>query len=216
MLAFPLPAADFWGKLHFERVSFDLPAATQSSRTAGGEVIVADIGTRLWRGDAMVLAAASPKVEWLEATLARLASAGASFMAFDPRKTGPKWDRGAKVWTASPVIAALNGDARLISVGGLPLNYELAAGDMLGFQYGSPARHALHQVVDVAVPAPSGTTALLEVVPPIRPGATIGAAVTLHRPACKAVIVPGSVSGGGRSGRIMTDGIAFSWVQTLK
>ena len=80
---------------------------------------------------------------------------------------------------------------------GLPAWYVLTRGDYLAFDYGSPSRRALHKVVSLTVQASAGgVTPVFEVTPLIRPGALVGAVVTLVRASCKARIMPGSVSKG--------------------
>ena len=115
------------------------------------------------------------------------------------------------------MIGALNADARLISLSGLLAGYVLSSGDYLGFAYRSdPARYALHRIWTPQVEADAqGTTPSFTVQPPLRPGADVGAAVTFERAACKAIIRPGSVEP-GRTRRFTTEGMAFSFVQTLR
>jgi hypothetical protein len=120
--------------------------------------------------------------------------------------------------SAGPVsILALGGDARELSLTGLPVGYTLWAGDYLSFAYGtSPVLQALHRVVATTVVANgSGQTALFEVTPALRPGAAVAAPVTLKKAFCKAVAVAGSVEEMARY-HTLSEGMAFDWVQTLR
>ena len=137
------------------------------------------------------------------------------------RSNGAEGDPGhdfhvANLRWSTYALAAISSDARDISLSGLPPGAALSPGDCLSFVYGSnPLRYALHQIVDPAVTGASGATDVFEVVPPLRPGATLGAQVALADPVLKAVIDPGSVSE-GRALRNKIEGISFGWVQTLR
>jgi len=112
----------------------------------------------------------------------------------------------------------LPSDARLIGLKGLPAGYAgLGRGSYLSFQYRSaPERHALHEIVELDVTADgAGDVAAFQVNPPIRPGAAVDAEVRLIKPACKAIILPGSVQP-GRETRFITEGMSFRWLQTLR
>jgi hypothetical protein len=77
---YPAQLAEFWDGLQIQSASFELPVTQQVSRTAGGEVITADLGTSLWRGSATL--APRPFAE-ANAALARLrlmARPGSSFL----------------------------------------------------------------------------------------------------------------------------------------
>ena len=101
--------------------------------------------------------------------------------------------------TATPTLASLPTGNGEIVLAGLPAAHELTAGDLLSFKYGTaPVRYALHRVAVGGVADATGTTPALVVTPQIRPGAAIGVPVTLGRPHCKAILVPGSVSPGRR------------------
>lgn len=114
------------------------------------------------------------------------------------------------------VIATLNGNSRELQLSGLPVGYVLTPGDMLAFSYAtSPVRFALHRVVVGGAADGAGLSPSIEVVPHIRPGAAVGAAVTLVRAPCKVLLMPDSVNFGNR-GRRHTSGISFSFMQTLR
>lgn len=217
-LSFPLSLATFADILPVQAYSCDLPEQLQMSRTAGGEQLVADMAERLWTGRVDLGWMIKSEVGRPE-TLIQVLKQGRSFHMLDGRRKYPLLDPTGSILGASAVtILALGGDARELSLAGLPVGYTLSAGDYLSFAYTSLSitRQALHRVVDTTVVANGlGQTALFEVVPPIRPGAAASAAVTLKKPYCKAVMVAGSATPStGRS--TVYDGLGFDWVQSLR
>jgi hypothetical protein len=138
-------------------------------------------------------------------------------MAYDTRYPWPRGDaNGTAIASRSPVIASLPAGARTLTVSGLPANYAVPAGTYLAFAYGAnPVRQALHRVVVGGNANGAGLSPVLEVVPAIRAGAQTGSAVSFLRPACKAVIIPGSTES-GTSSRGIVEGFTFGFVQTLR
>lgn len=218
-LTFPLSLAQFFAAMPFREdgVQFGLNAGVQSSQTQGGEIVTADVATRLWSGTVSLDTMRNDMADGVLARIDALTYAGRTFMAHNPRRRGPIADPlGAALGASTPQIHTLDANARELRLIGLPPGYVLTAGDMVAFSYGAvPVRFALHRIVVGGVADGAGLTPLIEVAPNIRPGASVGAAVTLIRPACKALIVPGSVSTGNR-GRRHTSGIGFSFIQTLR
>lgn len=192
ILTYPLPLASFWSGLRVKSARFWPGANVQLNATGGGEVIPASIGTRLWDGDVTLTPADDPGAT--EAILATLEEAGATFLAFPPKRAFPKADpTGAILGLAVPVIASLPAGGRSLTLSGLPAGYVLSAGDYLSFQRGTPIRHEFHRIVTPATADGSGVTPEFDVVPGIRPGVVVGAAVQLVRPYLRAVLVPGTI-----------------------
>lgn len=215
-LSFPLPLSDFWLKLPIRRLQFDCPGVTTHARTRGGEILPAEIGTRLWT--AQVELGDMPAEEWdeIDALLIALNAAGASFMATDTRRPMPVADpTGAGLAGSSPVIASAP-NVNDLMLAGLPPGYTLRRGDLLSFGYGrNPLRRALHKVAVGGLADLAGNLTVT-VTPPNESGASAGTAVRLIRPVCKMLIVPDSIEPGfGRSGGIQT-GVTFSCQQTMR
>lgn len=218
---FPLSAALFMDRLPIGSVSMDCPEQIEMSQTAGGEVLSATLAPRLWTGK--ITLGRMTRAEEAEARglLDILRAPGRSFEAYEPRSIWPRLDpNGAALGAATPRLNSVAANNREITLRGLPAGYGLRIGDFLSFAYGSnPVRQALHKVVSLSVTANgSGVTPLFEVIPNIRPGAvtgTSGAPVRLHKPWCKAVLVPGSFEA-GTSRRGLSEGTTFSFQQTLR
>ncbi len=216
-LTYPLSAPDFWNLLPVTSASFTLMDVRQHTRTRGGEILDADMGTRLWSGsvtlrDGLRVTEAAD----LLAIIDFAAMPGGAFQAYEMPKVRPAYDPTGSILSGfSPTIFTLATNGRELRLTGLPAGYTLRRGDMLSFAYGpGDSLRALHRVLVGAVAGGGGTTPDIEVVADIRPGASVGAAVTLIRPSCRAKIVPGSIQTGTIGPRFRS-GIAFDFVQTL-
>lgn len=216
-LTFPLNTAQFMDLLPIREMTFDLSEAMETDETGGGEILTADLGTRLWQGEIILGDMTPDEADTVLALIDLLRRAGGSFMVHDRARPWPRADwQGVGLGGFSPMIHALHASSRELRVTGLPPGYALRPRDALAFSYGSnPTRFALHRVVAAVSANGSGLTPQIEVVPNIRPGASVGAAVQLIKPACKAVIVPKSWQPGRRKARLTT-GASFRWQQTLR
>lgn len=215
---FPLPLDGFFAGLPIASITFDLSEALEQSQTGAGEILDADLGPRLWTGEVTLGKLNRAEKQQALARIDALRYAGRSFFVYPTDQAYPLADpTGAGLAGATPQIDALGADTRQIALNGLPAGYQLSEGDFLAFEYVNTAsRYALHKLSGAGATADAlGVTPLFEVVPHIRPGATMGAAVVLGRPYCKARLVPDSVQP-GRTRKTFTEGISFRFVQTLR
>lgn len=216
-LTFPLSRADFFDRLPISSLQFDPPEAVELSQTGGGVQLTANLGPRLWRGEVTLGRLTYAEAAAVGVRIDVLREAGRAFMAYDARRPFPGFDpTGTILGAATPTIHALNGNNRELQLAGLPAGYRLQAGDHLSFAYGAnPVCFGLHRVVDDLVTAAgTGVTPSFEVMPHIRPGAVVGAQVTLVRAYCKAILISGSVNK-GVARRNIEEGTTFSFIQTL-
>lgn len=213
-LTFPLDRTTFFGILPISEISLDIPATLELSQSAGGDLFVANLGARLWRGTVTLGRLTYAEAAGVEGLIDVLGEAGNTFLAYDVRRPYPA-AMGVSAGGAV-TIRTLNGDNRGLSLQGLAAGYVLTRGDYLEFDYGSnPKRKALHRILEGTTANGAGNTVAFEVTPNIRPGAAVGASINLTRAACKAVILPGTVAK-GTSRRGITEGISFSFQQTLR
>lgn len=215
-LTFPLTVEQFFARLPVSDISFTAPAQNMMDMTGGGDILTADVGPQLWQTRVTLGTMTKEEASWAGSMLDVLQVAGRSFMAHDLRRPFPRHDRDGAL-LAGRNVTLQTAAGRELRLQGLPAAYRITGGDYVAFAYGqNPTRRALHRVVtESAVANASGLSPVLEVTPMIRPGAAGGAAVTLIRPACKMVLVPGSIEP-GRSFRTITTGMAFSAIQTLR
>lgn len=216
-LSFPLALADLFDGLQIAEITFDLPESVgKSGETGAGEILTYDLGAQLWRGDVTVAQRNHLDAKAMGAKVSLLRKAGRSFFVYDIAAPGPRFDPdGAILGAADIKIQSIASNNRDVVFYNFPTGYELASGDKIAFIYGAnPARYALHQVVTGGVANGAGQLAV-ELDPFIRSGATADLSVTLIKPVCKAVYVPGSFTPGTSSG-VTTSGFKFSWQQTLR
>lgn len=215
--SFPLSHAQFLDLLPVQDITFDLPEAIETSETGGGEILRADLGTRLWQGEITLGDMMPDERDEAMAMLDVLRHAGASFLAYDLRRPAPRRDPGGTLLgAASPKLAHVYSNGRDVRLSGLPSGYVIRRHDYLAFSYGtSPVRYALHRSASNATAGTNGETNSFVVSPAPRPGWVAGAPVSLLRASCKAVVVPGSVDPGRRRG-VMTTGVRFRFQQTLR
>ncbi len=212
---FPMPLAEFWSPLRIASLSLSLPAAAEISRTAGGEIFVAELGARLWTARVTLAPTGIEDAAALQVKLRLLQRAGASLFVSPRIGDYPARDPNGVIEASNVTIAGLPVGNQTLSLAGLPAGYALSAGDYLSFSYGSPTLQAFHQLVGDARADASGVVAAFGVVPQLRPGATIGTSVTLVKPVLKALLVPGSLNEGALQ-RMRLSGISFDLIQTLK
>jgi hypothetical protein len=216
-LSFPLSAAAFLSLLPVQSVRFHCVPSLAATGLSGGDVITSEVAPAMWQGTYALAPMASRQADEVEALLQALQVPGRAFYACKSNQIGPASDpRGLALAVAAVKIGSLDFTGSRLSLQGLPGAFAMRRGDLLSFEYGSgPVARALHRLEASVTANASGLTGLVSVGPHIEPGAVAGAAVTLIRPTCKAVILPGSVDYGTTSGRITT-GVTFSFRQTFR
>ena len=214
---FPLPLATFFDVLPIATRVFDIPASVDVAETGDGELLMADIGTSLWSGSFELDALSPEEAAEVLPLINLLKRTDASFFVGDPMRLAPRLDpTGTLLGAAAPTIHSIGATMRELRIQGLPAAYKIRPGDLLSFSYGvSPVRYALHECLESQNAAGTGITAMIEVSPPIRPGATAGTAVQLLMPKCKAKLIPSETSLGSAEQSLITGG-RIAWRQTLR
>jgi hypothetical protein len=212
---FPISNSAFFEDLHIRSASFDLPTNQLITRSAGGDVMRAELGARLWRTTVDLVPMTHRDAEQIRAKLHLLRQPNASLIIRPKPNYAPAYDPDGSIIASSTVLLnTVQSNLRDIRLSGLPASYALTPGDYLSFTYGTdPVRYAFHQVVSAATAGGGGVTPDFEVIPPIRPGYSIGATVRLLRPWMKAVLVESST---GTAGVAVTDGLSLTLQQTLR
>jgi hypothetical protein len=216
-LAFPLPLADFWDQLPIASLSLAPVEQVESSGVASGQILTREVAPAQWRGAVTLGRLTSAEAADIVPLIDLAQRPGTSFLACDLTRPWPALDAdGAVLGAAAVTVNSISANRRELKLSGLPAWYQLRRGDLVGVQWGaSPVRYGLHRIAVAASADATGLTGWNEVTPALPAALVAGAVATLARPAIKAVVMPGSVQPGTRRGG-MVEGIAFSFVQTLR
>lgn len=189
-----------------EGTTFDLFQRQEVSRTAGGLLYGKDLGSAIWRLSWTTYPIPNDDAVAFEALLRSLDGVVTPFLAVDHRRIYPRaYPTGN--FTDSGTLLSVNVDNQHIALTGLPAGQVISTGDFLSFG------NALHQVVSGVTANGSGVTTQFEVRPHIRPGYTLGAAVSLKTPRGQFVLEPDSIR--QRAYGSLHTVISFSGVQQL-
>lgn len=207
-LTFPLPLAAFRDTLGVASMSVPTcPSVNEESRTTGGDVIRSNAGAALWQGDIALIPTDHAGGREVQVMLDLLTREGASFLMQPHGYTKPP------LGDATVTLGGVAQNNRDVTLLGLPRGYELHRGDFLSWTYASnPVRYGFHQVVTGGAANDSGRL-VVEVGPIVRPGWAAGAIVRVGAPRFKAVLRRSSP---GRAEGLITSGITFSYLQTLR
>lgn len=216
-LAFPLALAEFWDLLPISTLAMDCAPQLEASGTGAGQQLTRELAPALWRGT-VTLGRVTPAEAADAMALVDLArQSGASFLACDLMRPYPSLDPdGAVLGPATVTVQSIGATRRDLRLTGLPPNYQLRRGDLVGVTWGAaPLRYGLHRIVVAASADATGLTGWCEVAPALPSALVPGAAATLARPPVKAMMVPGSVRAGTLR-RGLVEGAAFDFIQTLR
>jgi hypothetical protein len=184
-MAVTFPRTDIFAPYYFSAQSFRLVSRQETSTQASGVVRGKDLGSALWVGDWTTIVLTNADAVAFEAKLNSLDGATNAFAAGDVRNPYPRLYADG-VFTDSGTLASVNTNNKAITLAGLASGFTVSAGDYLSFAYGGS--QALHQVVETGL-----VSAEFEVRPHLRPGFTIGSAVTLKMPTANFTMLPGSI-----------------------
>jgi hypothetical protein len=215
MLSNPVTLGQFFDLSIFGVASqtFFLPDNRKFNKTGGGVIIGYQRGARLWQGSVTFTPMTQRDAKKIESRLSFVQETGVVFQIYDRTAQYPEGDPTGSLLTTTPTLTAVNANNHDITISVLPVGYVLNVGDMLSFTYGT--RIALHRIVQSAIANGSGV-ATPSVTPPIRPGFTLGAAVTFKTPFMNAVLVPGSFEPPNFGPGKVSSGGGFDFIQTLR
>jgi hypothetical protein len=181
-------------------------------RTAGGKTQAKDLGSALWRASFTTAPALFPDAAKIEAALISLNGSARSFLGYDVRRPFPAKHPGG--FSGSVSISSLYaGDAFAVQLttpgGGLVLS----VGDYISFEYGARPSRALHMIQSTRSILTPGAKRKFEVWPAIRPGAVVGATVTVNRAPCEMILEPGQQPPVVRD--LVASAVSFSAIQII-
>jgi hypothetical protein len=215
-LSFPLSLANFWDQLLISTVAMDCAPQLESSGTGAGQRLTREVAPALWHGS-VTLGNLTPAEAADQMALVDLArQSGATFLVCDRTRPYPSLDPdGAVVGIATVTVQAIGATRRDLRLTGLPPNYQIRRGDLVGVTWGaSPLRYGLHRIVVAASADATGLTGWCEVAPALPSALAAGAAASLARPVFMAMMDGPVRRGTLRRG--IVEGISFDFIQTLR
>lgn len=161
----------------------------------GGTSRGADLGEPLWTARITCSVVTRAEQRQAEAFVDELKGVTGTFLLWNPKAQYPEADpQGTILGAAAVTIHTIGDSGNTVRLAGLPVGYQISAGDFFSFQHGAEpsVRRCLHKFTRAGVADGGGVTPALKVAPRIREGATAGLAVSLKRPTGEFIIVPGS------------------------
>ena len=211
-ITFPLARSAFADRLKIAAFRWQLGAFIETSGTALGQVITNEIAPRRWRAEVELARMPHAEANEIQALIDAIGPSG-TFHLHNPAQLGPRDDPDGAALAGHTVTITAISDNKALKLSGLPAGYTLRRGDLLHFDYGpSPARRALHRIVEDATANDSGITGFCVVRPFLKAGTATGAGVTLVRPSARMMLEPGSFVP-GTEGPVNTTGMAFNAIE---
>ncbi|MBF2716257.1 hypothetical protein [Agrobacterium vitis] len=162
----------------------------EQSRTAGGVTYIKDLGSPLWSAAYQTKQLKPNDLDGWRARIEVLEGGLQYFRGYSLSRSRPiAYPTGKPVPDNGVVLSAIGGDNKSVTISGLGAGYMVSVGDMIQI-----AGSGLYRVVEGAVANGAGAAGAFEVRPHLWPGTAVGSAVTLLRPSCTMMIVPGSIS----------------------
>ncbi|MVB04158.1 hypothetical protein GN325_20555 [Agrobacterium vitis] len=162
----------------------------EQSRTAGGVTYTKDLGSPLWSAAYQTKQLKPNELDAWRARIEALEGGLQYFRGYSLSRSRPiAYPTGKPVPDNGVVLSAIGGDNKSVTLSGLGAGYVVSVGDMIQI-----AGSGLYRVVEGAVANGAGAAGAFEVRPHLWPGTAAGSAVTLLRPSCTMMIVPGSIS----------------------
>ncbi len=181
--------------------SFERTYIQEEAPTRGGDTIARDLGPDLWTATYQSALLTPVNFKIVEAWLDSLNGSLNAFLGYDIARTfainypngyGGLIRAGGGAFDGTASLTSVAGDNVTPTIGTLPVGFQIAIGDYMGWTYNSGASVALHRAVAAATADGSGNLAV-EVRPPIRGGWSGGATVALTLVTGKFKLVKGSV-----------------------
>lgn len=171
------------------------------SGQAGGQVRVKNVRAPLWRMKAETNRLKPSAFRQWKARMESLENGGKTFLGYDMSACYPilypngSWPTGGSFLGTTAAIHTVS-STRSIRVKQLPAGYVVSVGDFIAVNDGtSPAgSYGLHMAVETATADGSGITPEFEIRPPLRQWTEADHPVSVKRPSCLMMLVPGSLS----------------------
>ncbi|RKD61658.1 hypothetical protein [Rhizobium sp. WW_1] len=213
-VSYPYSLAYFADILRISSVIWDVQRNDQFSGTGDGRVWQAELATPLWIGTVSLIKMENDAAKQIAAMIRKLHGAQEAMFIYDPLSKYPQFDPdGSIIGTRVVTIGAVAADLDGLSLRNLPPGYRLTVGDKMQIAYSAnPTRYAFLEVSENVVADGQGTTPVFGVFPHVSAGIAANLQVTLVKPACRCVVVPGSHNP-GTAAKMHTEGAGFKVIQ---
>lgn len=174
--------------------SLELSANQEQATDSGGRVYVRNFSDPLWKMSAQTKRLSPNALDEWRARLDALENGLVTFKAFALSRAYPiaypngAWPTGGSFSGTTAQVHTVGADNKSLRVKGLPAGFVLSRGDMI--QVGDTD---LYRLMETATADGGGITPSFEVRPHLWDGIAVNDAVSVKRPACLMVLVPGSV-----------------------
>lgn len=213
-ITYPYSLAFLADQLCITDVVWDIQRNDELSGTGDGRVWQAELAPPLWKATINVAVGYHEDIKKINAKIRRLYGSQEAFFLYDPTSQYPQYDPTGSILGSNVVtISGINTERDSIAITGLPPNYQITAGDKISIADSSaPTRYAFLEFSEDATAASNGALPLTAVFPFVPTGVTVGLAVTLIKPFCKMILIPGTHNPGQSVYRI-TSGLSFQAIQ---
>jgi hypothetical protein len=213
-ITFPLSLPNLNDKLRVSSVTWDAVRFDEHSGIGSGHDLQSEMAKPKWTAEITLAAGKMADVKQIAAVIRALHGSQNSFMLADPSSLYPQSDPTGAVLGASAVrVHTVGSNGKSLRLQGLPASYVLTVGDKGQISFGSnPGRNYFFEVSET-VTASGGITPLFDVFPHLPVGIATNQAVILAKPACKMILLPGSLSAGTTDADRITRGTSFKAIE---
>lgn len=211
---FPLAPSALADKIRIKSVTFDIKRNDELSGSGDGRIWQAAMAPPLWTADISLRTDYNDSLKQIAAIIRKLNGSQEAFFLYDPTSKFPQYDPDGSILGPNVVtIASIGGNRQSLSLSGLPANYRITVGDKMSMPYGSgPTRFAFLEASETITANGAGTTGQIEIFPFVPIGVTAPATVTLIKPVCKMILMPGTHKP-GTAQNPLTDNAGFQAIQ---
>ncbi|WP_273687370.1 hypothetical protein [Ketogulonicigenium vulgare] len=190
-VSYPYALGFLSDRLRANQVQLSIARFDERSGSGDGRIWAAQLAPPLWQLNLSLAARSAEDARALDARLHALDGSRGTFLWRDPtyRPAG-----GFVHGLEAVQITAISDDRTAISLSGLPVGYEIYAGDRIGISFGE-GRQYFATFAEDAIAGASGAVRPVGVFPYLPFGVNVGAAVELVAPVLKVIILPGGYTG---------------------
>lgn len=178
----------------WQRAALTPQLRQELSRTAGGDVLVADLGPVLWRASFATYPLRQAAAEAILADFETLDGGARTFLLHPAKRPFPLAIGSPAAYAlAGAAINAIRADRSAFRIDGLPPNFPLTAGDLVSIVTATGGRELLRLATGGATSS-TGLSPWLELTPPLRPSVATGDAAQLAPPLIEMRLAPDSLT----------------------